>query len=461
LKKSKRNRDESMKIVVKDKIYIKYPTQEVKDWVQTHLIYTNPQFKYDQTVSPTITTFQIKDDTIILPRGVLNRFPFEINENQSVKVPLETVSLSTFNKTLRDYQERSVNDLKKQRQGILQAPCGSGKTVIALALLQRLGQKTLILVDELKLMRQWFESIVNDLGIPEKSVGQIGESINKTEEITIGMFQTIRNLNETELFTLSSKFGLVIVDECHIVPAKTIYRTVNHFESYYRFGLTATPKRRDGLEFLLFDTIGPIVSKISSQELVNEEVYVPVIVVPIFTNITYFIQEPKSSSAKLYWRKHIIDRLIRDETRNRVIIQKVLQQSGVHLVLSERIDHCKYLASEIGKYKKTELLLGEVKAEERERIRKDSSIEVIVGTSVADKGLDIPQIQHIHLTIPTTNTGTLTQRIGRGRRPWDDKEYCYVYDYIDNDTYFKKIFYNRINFYKKQNFYFSKISSLF
>jgi len=448
-----------MKVVLSDKIYIRGLPEIEKEILREKFTYKNPLFGALPDEKPFIRIFEERNGEFILPRGVLSRLDnrYEI-EDRTVKNPAKFKQITSIK--LRDYQAQALATLTETRHGVLQAPCGSGKTVIMVFLIQKLGQQTLVLVDELKLQKQWQTMLEDLLGI---RVGLIGDGKFCIEPVTVATIQTLFRTEGDAWELLRKRFGLVIVDECHVVPARTVFEVVNKTTSYYRFGTTATPRRRDRLEFLLFDSIGPIVHKIKEDELERESVYIPVVIIPVFTGVRFQISEPPTNfQRRLYWRNGVLSRLVKDSKRNELIVENVLHfVDGLHLVLSERVEHCKILAEMLKeKGKKVELLIGEIRAKERERIRKDETLEVIVGTSVADKGLDIPRIKYIHLTIPTTNKNSIIQRTGRGRRPFGDKEYCYVFDYIDEDFYFKEQFKVRAKIYKSKNFLFSNLEKL-
>ena len=153
----------------------------------------------------------------------------------------------TFHGTLRDDQSRAVSTvydrLVQDGSATMVMRTGGGKTVCALALTQRLGLKTLILVHKTFLMKQWIDRISQF--IPGANVTTISGSVHDTSgDIVLGMFQTF----SSQSHSIHGDFGLVIVDEAHHVAADTFKRVMLRGSQKYTLGLSATPTRADGLD---------------------------------------------------------------------------------------------------------------------------------------------------------------------------------------------------------------------
>ena len=83
------------------------------------------------------------------------------------------------------------------------------------------------------------------------------------------MIQTLSKSSNID--TITEKFGTIIIDECHHVPAKTFRETIVKFNSYYLYGLTATPKRKNNDQKLIFVYIGNILHKVEQREQLKEK----------------------------------------------------------------------------------------------------------------------------------------------------------------------------------------------
>ena len=150
--------------------------------------------------------------------------------------------------SLRDYQEEAVRALVRHTQGTAVLPCGAGKTVIGAGAIARARQPALVLVHTHDLLEQWRETLRDALGVEP---GVIAGGSAAPDVVTVATVQTLVNLAPAALAELGARFGALIVDECHHVPASTFRDVVAAMPAFYRFGLTATPERSDGLTPLL------------------------------------------------------------------------------------------------------------------------------------------------------------------------------------------------------------------
>lgn len=162
-----------------------------------------------------------------------------------------------FNGTLLPAQADAVQALSRSDIGILVAPPGAGKTVIACALLAKRKVATLVLVHRQPLMDQWKERLSTFLGVPQEDVGAYGSSKKKLSgRIDIAMIQTLTRSPDAE--DIFSRYGQLIIDECHHVPAITFESLLKQSPARYVLGLTATPYRKDGHQKIMFMQCGPV-----------------------------------------------------------------------------------------------------------------------------------------------------------------------------------------------------------
>ncbi|MBV9809253.1 MAG: DEAD/DEAH box helicase family protein [Solirubrobacterales bacterium] len=127
--------------------------------------------------------------------------------------------------------------------GVLCAPPGWGKTVLATNLIASRECSTLVLVHRKPLVEQWSERLCAFLGLTPKSIGRLGAGRRRlTRRIDIAMIQTLARSDD--LRDLVRPYGQVVVDECHHVPAVQVERVLSAIPARYVTGLTATPYRR-------------------------------------------------------------------------------------------------------------------------------------------------------------------------------------------------------------------------
>ena len=148
--------------------------------------------------------------------------------------------------------------------GLLEVPCGKGKTVMALNIISRVGRKTLVIVHKEFLLNQWIERIEQFL--PTAKVGRIQGQIVDTEgkDIVIGMLQSLSMKEYPQ--DLFAQFGLTIIDETHHIAAEVFSRALFKIVSRHMLGLSATMNRKDGLTKVFKMFIGDIVYSIKRED---------------------------------------------------------------------------------------------------------------------------------------------------------------------------------------------------
>ena len=118
-------------------------------------------------------------------------------------------------------------------------------------------------------MDQWIERIQTFLGIPKAHIGRLDGVKKKIgQTVTVAMLQSLAR--KEDLKDLRDKFGLVIIDECHHIPAKTFREVVSGFNARYWYGLTATPKRKHNNEKLIYLFIGDIITELLENNKIEE-----------------------------------------------------------------------------------------------------------------------------------------------------------------------------------------------
>ncbi len=338
-----------------------------------------------------------------------------------------------FESGLRDFQNIAVMTMLKKQFGTLCAPTGSGKTVMALALIALRRQPALIIVHTRDLAEQWIDMAEAFLGIKRQNIGFIGGGQDHVgDKITVGLVQSLYKHSRR----VSRYIGHLVVDECHRIPSRTFTEAVSAFNSKYMLGLTATPWRRDGLGKLIFWYLGDMHFKIEPRQLI-EEGYL--LAKEVIFRTTEF--SPYHDPVKEY--SQMLAELTTDDSRNRLIAADVAEQvnspdrRGVLLVLSDRKQHCSILTTLL-KYKygiNAELMTGDLPLTERrnlvEKIKK-GLVTVLVATSqLIGEGFDCPRLETLFLTTPVRFSGRLLQYIGRVMRPGAGIEKAKIYDYVD------------------------------
>jgi superfamily II DNA or RNA helicase len=357
----------------------------------------------------------------------------------------------------RSYQERAIAAMYQAEEGMLVAPAGSGKTVIGLSMIPLYGQPCLWLTHTNALATQALERIKQFLpDMKEGDVGLIGNSKwNMGKRVTVGLIPTLVR-RPKELFEMRNDFGLVILDEAHHCPASTFLKVISSLNPFYLFGLTATPYRRDKLEELMFQTIGPTVHRIEVKEvketggiIMPKVLYRSVKSKPIHGNNIQAILK---------------DNIVPNEKRNGMITGDVLREAvagNYCIVVTDRKAHAEILYDLISTgWEKTGIATGNYKkkyVEEQSERLNNKEITVLVCTfALLGEGFDVPFLNRAFVTMPFRAEGRIEQLIGRVQRYAPDKADALVYDYVDvnigvveNQFYTKSKNDCRFNAYKR------------
>ncbi len=375
-----------------------------------------------------------KDGQIRIPRGAIHVLKrLAAAERQTVQcedhrcLPVERLPELPI-PLLRDYQRDAVDAMVAATQGTAIMACGSGKTRCGIAAIARLRLPSIILVHTLDLAEQWRTEIQKVLGL-EAAV--IGGNEHGRGPITIALVQSLANWDEERLDDLLSQFGLLIVDEAHHVSGLFFRTIVDRCPAKYRFGLTATPEREDGLTPVLDLFLGPPVATVNQQQLVEAGVLTLPEVRTVETGFQFPYECPEDYQPML-------DALIADDKRNGLIADTVAREASAGnlcMVLTGRIDHCQALRDLIrARGVRAELLTGEIKKDRRAELlqaARAGELQVLVATTLADEGLDLVTLSRVFLTYPGKARGRTIQRIGRVMRTAPGKEDAIVFDFID------------------------------
>jgi len=335
-----------------------------------------------------------------------------------------------FHGKLKPYQTKAQKAIIPYDNAVLQAPTGSGKTVMGLSIIAERNQPTLIIVHTKELLNQWKARINTFLGIPDKEIGMIGGGAKKLgKKITIGMVQSIYKIADE----IAPHIGHLVIDECHRVPSRTFYEAAIEFDCKYFLGLSATPFRRDGMTKLISWFIGPTRHEIPIQEMRD---------IKAITEIDFVFRctEFRTELDCQFEYSKVIKALTEDKERNEMIADDAIfestQGSGIALIVSDRKEHCYTLQGLIkDRGHNSSLLIGSLKGKERaETVDEINSgnIKIVIATGqLIGEGFDCPNLYALFLTTPIRFKGRVTQYLGRILRPSADKDRSKVYDYID------------------------------
>ncbi len=455
-------------------------SQRALDALKRLAAFKNPEFYKAQAMRmPTYNKPRIiscSDETekhLCLPRGcepevitLLNRLNLtieiadETNHGRSVDVEFKGI--------LRNEQLLAVNELMRYDNGVLAAATAFGKTVIAAKLIAERRTNTLVIVHRQQLLSQWisklseFLNIKETLPVPERKrgrqkqrtlIGRIGGGKEHLAGIIdVAIMQSLSRGNEVS--ECVKHYGMVIVDECHHVPAFSFEQVLKNVQAKYVYGLTATPVRLDGHHPIIFMHCGPVRFKADAKTQSDRTPFEHY-VIPRFTSFRVPLhKETSTRGGKELAIQELYSELATNEMRNRLIADDVITnyRNGRHaLVLTERTAHVELLTNKIiEEIPEVIALTGKTgKKETRETLKRISDtppgkqLTLVATGKYIGEGFDEPRLDTLFLAMPISWKGTLQQYVGRLHRVCENKDEVQVYDYVDAHVRILEKMYNK------------------
>lgn len=366
---------------------------------------------HELTVSPTPTThcprprcfkmFTERDGVLYIPtQFAIDKFA-HMNFHDT-RTPGKTHECN-FQGSLRDNQNHAVTaciDLMNARGGaVMCIPTGGGKTACALYISCKFHAKTLIIVHKTLLAHQWKERI--NTFVPSATISMIqGDVFDTSGDYVIATIQTLLSRKyDPSKFTC---FRMLIFDEAHHVAAPSFSECIQFLQCPLTLGLTATPHRKDGLERIIYWTLGPLAYKEAMKHRDD------VIVQPIWYSCdTYRKTLPPVNTRGTIDNAALLRRLVNDAQRTDKIVQHIASLCPTRqiLVLSHRRDHCKSLAHALAaKFSQNDVSLYLDKS-------RDATKRIVVATyAMVGEGFDEPRLNTLVLATPASD---VTQAVGR------------------------------------------------
>lgn len=297
---------------------------------------------------------------------------------------------------------------------------------MACALIAARQVPALVLVYRKPLLDQWRNELATTLELDTGSIGQIGGGRDRRAgTIDLATVQTLARRDD--LAELSRGYGLVVVDECHHVPAVTIQAVVSQIPARYVFGLTATPYRQDGLDALIAMECGPV------RHQPKDDHTLPGVLEIHHT--TFRHADPDGPI------QQVLTAVADDNNRTRQVARDVVREVAAGrrcLVLTERKSHLAALAGQLRDLGLAPLELhGSLRRADEQAVmdRLDRAADgplVIVATGqYVGEGFDCPPLDTLFVTFPISYRGKVVQYVGRIMRPCDGKTHVIVHDYLD------------------------------
>jgi superfamily II DNA or RNA helicase len=388
-----------------------------------------------------VTCAEETERHVALPRGCLGALE-ELASGHGVRVvardervrgrPLDV----RFQGTLTEDQRRASRALSPHEIGVLVAPPGTGKTVLAAHLIAERAVNALVLVHRRPLADQWVARLAAFLDLDPKEIGIIGGGKRKpTGRIDVATFQSL--VRGGSVKDVVADYGHVVVDECHHVSAVSFERVLSEVKARYVLGLTATPRRRDGHHPIVEMQLGPVRVAIGARDQAAAQGFAHRLIA-------------RETAFRTDWSRErgiqaLYAKLAADETRNALLLDDViasLEAGRSPLLLTERRDHLDYLARKLRPAARHLVVLhGGMKAKERRaalaalsEIPAAEERAVIATGRFIGEGFDDPRLDTLVLAMPVAWRGTLVQYAGRLHRIHAGKSEVRIYDYVDGNV---------------------------
>jgi superfamily II DNA or RNA helicase len=335
---------------------------------------------------------------------------------------------------LRPFQRGIVDAVMRDEEGIARSPTGSGKTEALIGALVEANLPSLIIVNEQGLLDQWVRRLRGGLGLNAGQVGIIGGGKKELRPITVGMAQTLRNCVDE----IAPRFGFVGCDEVHLFAAKTFLEIVDRLPARYRVGVSADEKRADGKEYLLYDTLGPLLADVKQDMLVEQGfvLEVEVRLVPTDFDRPWWQElDPRSRGLE---QNRLLSEMGEDRDRNALAVSiaaGIALEEGQRqqvLVMAHHVDHCRRLLADLAMTNpRVGLLVGDDKAAYTRSLAglMQGSVQIGVGTyAKMSTGIDIKTLARgVAVTPVHLNRFKLKQILGRYCRSAEGKTDAVLY----------------------------------
>lgn len=417
----------------------------------------------------------VVDDTMIKSHkfltGLLSRvidycnnknIPVEMNSTKSTRFLAQpTISLTGI--TLRPDQSKAIYQACTLQRGIIKAPTGSGKTVVAAGICATFPlARILFLCHTLDLLTQTYDEF-NALGLKNVLMLGGGKSLYpqqiEQECIVVATIQTLHQLEPAQF----KNFDVVIVDECHHVTAGRLIKGKVIKSSYasflesvnipIRIGLTATPPSDQHKLLFVEGYLGPMIAELT----IEEGMKMGIIARPIIDLIPvpYITRIGELKSYRDIYRQGIIE----NKTRNHLILEyafdAVDKELSVLILTGKETDHghiLKQMAADAFD-REVAFLYGLTSKEKRTEYKnrlKSRELKIAIANIIWYEGVNIPPIDIIINAEGGRASGKTLQKVGRGLRTAEGKDKLIIVDFLDPYKYLSHHCVLRLNTYAEQ-----------
>lgn len=456
-----------MQCTCSNKLIVTNPTDEIMTWCRNTLYVDNPDYwkkqrmgKYTGRTPKEIKLYEVNDNVVCLPFGCLYSVYYHFKDNMEFTMDIKPFYRQDYKShiNLYPYQEEAVKRALSVKNGVIVMPCGAGKTQTALEIIARVGGKALWLTHTYDLLHQSMNRAKSVLDAPLSSYGMISNGrVNIGSGIT---FATVQTMAKIDLTQYKDTWDIVVVDEVHKAvgcPTKIMqfYKVLSALSCRYKIGVTATPKRADGLEKTMFALLGGIIHEVPKEAVAGNTCPVKVKFVP--TDYTPDPDNITMGDGTLDYASLITD-LTHDPERFEVVSEYIQGLGSSVLVLGNRVEYLQALCDDYMGKSMCLSGMGNSKTAKRMRAKaledlNNGDIDCLFATyQLAKEGLDCPNLRYVVFATPEKDPTTVTQSAGRVGRKADNKPFGTVIDFVDAFGMYRGWQKKRMAVYKKLDF---------
>lgn len=377
---------------------------------------------------------------------------------------------------VRDYQTRAVNTSVVHGNGIIKAATGSGKTTMAARTIGALGKNAIFIVHTRDLLYQAIDSFGRMFR--DEEIGQIGDGVFNFKPITVATMQSLailgnikyesykydedsNTINESKSFydkqEIKDKFakyaktvGTVMFDEVQLICSQTAFSARFLFENANNaFGYSASPWRDDGSDMMIEAAFGHRICDITASELIDLGYLVkPRIIVNRVNNNMW-----RGTKYQDIYESAVVNNVM----RNMQVVDDAIKQyrAGRNtLVLINYIAHGEMIEGMLREFGLPAVFIsGKSRMKHRNKViqdMRDGKAPIVVASTIADVGLDVPRLQSVIETGAGKSSVTALQRLGRVMRPFPGKDECYFITYRDNAPFLQTQVDNKIRIWRTE-----------
>lgn len=380
-----------------------------------------------------------------------------LTDGEPLDVSLRQTTAAGQPLQIREYQTGAARALVGDKGpgtgfGTIVLPCGAGKTIVGMTIMDMLKTSTLIITTNISAVHQWIDELLDKTNLTRDQIAEYSGESKTIKQVTVATYQVLTWRPDKEgpypHFSIFHErpWGLIIYDEVHMLPAP-VFRVVADLQAVRRVGLTATLVREDGCEGYVFSLVGPKRYDVPWKELERDrwiataECVEVRIDLPAYQEIDYAVAGTRE--------KHKIASMNPEKLP---VVSQIIKKfpDDKILVIGQYLQQLDEIVKELG----CPIITGKTPTVERDRIYNDfreGKIRVLVVSKVANFAIDLPDAS---LAIQVSGTfGSRqeeAQRLGRILRPKERKSRFFTL--ITRNTVEEEFGSNRQKFLAEQGY---------